>query len=158
MAALTWSRAVSSLPRPLAHPVGAWISGGRSGRLANQPWANRGPSYCALFRGDPSGKSAMPWLSVGSGGGGGQQASGRRVALGARVGPPLCPGQAGAGLCFLPQNFLGATGGATKSCLLACCDLACAPCACALCSLQCQGQGQGQGPAIPPPPSPTCDR
>jgi hypothetical protein len=35
------------------------------------------------------------------------QASGRRVALGARVGPPLCPGQAGAGLCFLPQNFLG---------------------------------------------------
>ena len=21
-------------------------------------------SYCALFRGDPSGKSAMPWLSV----------------------------------------------------------------------------------------------
>jgi hypothetical protein len=36
-----------------------------------------------------------------------QQASGRRVALGPRVGPPLCPGQAGAGLCFLPQNFLG---------------------------------------------------
>lgn len=36
-----------------------------------------------------------------------QQASGRRVALGPRVGPPLYPGQAGAGLCFLPQNFLG---------------------------------------------------
>jgi hypothetical protein len=29
------------------------------------------------------------------------------VALGARVGLPLCPGQAGAGLCFLPQDFLG---------------------------------------------------
>ena len=40
-----------------------------------------------------------------------QQASGRRVALGPRVGPPLCPGQAGAGLCFLPQNFLGTTTG-----------------------------------------------
>ena len=40
-------------------------------------------------------------------GGVAQQASGRRVALGPRVGPPLCPGQAGAGLCFLPQNFLG---------------------------------------------------
>ena len=107
MTALTWSRAVSSLVRPLGHPVEAWLSGGG---LGDWPTMGKPRSFLLCFvRGDLAAKVLCPGsLSpFGLFRGVAQQASGRRVALGPRVGPPLYPGQAGAGLCFLPQNFLG---------------------------------------------------
>jgi hypothetical protein len=102
----------SGLVPPLAHPVGAWSSGGGLGRLANHGQIEAF-LLCFVQR-RPSGKSAMPWLAVAFWSFLWCGAAGLRAAdrSGAPGWAPFMPWTSWCGPVLPPPKF---PGGATKS-------------------------------------------